>query len=112
VATYQIGELDQRIEIFRQVKSDDGQGGFITSDVLQHTLWAHVITKGGGEVFKFEKVEATAVFTFVIRFNSQLGIQEDDFIRWEGVDYNIRAILKKSGRRLYLEIDAERGVAQ
>lgn len=112
MATYRIGELDQEIEIFRPVETKDGKGGFNTSEVLIHTLDAHVMEKGGGEVFKFEKVEAVASYRFVVRNNDELGILETDIIKWDGDKYNIRFIPKKGLRKLYLEIDAERGVAQ
>ena len=108
---YQIGELDQEIGIYRWTKTPDGQGGFTKSPVLQHSLMAKVRHKGGGEQFKFEKVESIAIVTFVIR-NLGLDIREDDYILWQNVQYNIRAQLDTGARDLYLEIDAERGVAQ
>ena len=109
---YRPGELDQRIKIFRQVKTDDGQGGFDRSDVLQHTLWAKIIVKGGTEVFKFEKVEGTATYIFVVRQSPSLVIQQDDIIEWQGIKFNIRSPLQMSQRKMYLEIEAEKGVAQ
>ena len=112
MANYRIGELDQEVEIYRPTKTQDGKGGFISSDVLLYTLDCFVMEKGGGEVFKYEKVEATANYRFVIRNNEDLGILETDIIKWDGDQYNIRAIPKKGSRKLYLEIDAERGVAQ
>lgn len=112
MAKFRPGELDQRIEIIRQVRTDDGRGGHTRAEVVQYTLWAHVITKGGVEVFKYEKIDAVAVYTFVVRNSKSLVINVTDFIKWDGVQYNIRSPLKKSPRKMYLEIDAERGVAQ
>ena len=109
---YRPGELDQRIEIFRQVKTDDGQGGQDVNEVLQYTLWAKVIVKGGTEVVKYEKVEAVATYIFVVRQSKSLVIQDDDIIKWDGVKFNIRSPLQRSPRRMYLEIEAEKGVAQ
>jgi SPP1 family predicted phage head-tail adaptor len=112
MATYRIGELDQRIEFYRKVRTPDGQGGFTTSEVLQTTVWALIRATGGNEVFKYEKLEAPASYMFVIRYNSELDIREDDLIKWNGDSYNIRSIQQRSTRRMYLEIVAERGVAQ
>ena len=108
---YQLGELDQAIDIYRWTQTPDGQGGFTKSGVLQHGLMAHVRHKGGGEQFKFEKVEAIAITTFVIH-NLGLDIREDDYILWDSVQYNIRSMVKTGDRDIFLEIDAERGVAQ
>mgnify|MGYP000715970185 CR=1 FL=1 len=112
MAKYRPGELDQRIEIIRQVRTDDGRGGHNRTEVVQYTLWALVIVKGGAEVFKYEKVDAVAVYTFVVRNTKSLVINDTDFIKWDGVKYNIRSPLKKSPRKMYLEIEAERGIAQ
>ncbi|NIQ01588.1 MAG: head-tail adaptor protein [Nitrospinaceae bacterium] len=111
MAKFRIGELDQEIQIYRWVRTPDGQGGFTRSATLQHTLMAKLMSKGGGENFRFEKVEAVATFTFVIR-NLGLDIREDDYILFNGEQYNIRNILNKNTRDLYLQIEAERGVAQ
>lgn len=112
MAVFRIGELDQSIGIWRPVFTPDGQGGQLRSEVLQHTLMAHVMARGGGENFKYEKIDAPAFTTFVIRNSSNLDIKENDLIKWGGDDYNIRAIQRTGGRSLYLEINAERGVAQ
>ena len=109
---YKPGELDQRIEIYRQVKTADGRGGFDRVEVLQYTLWAKVKPRQGNEVFKYEKVDSVAVYTFVVRQTPSLVIQDDDIIKWQGTKYNIRAPLAKNPRHLYLDIEAERGVAQ
>ena len=112
MAKYHTGELTDRVKIFRQVKTADGQGGFTRANVLQYTLWALVIVKGGAEVFKNDKIDATALYTFVVRAIKSLVVQDDDIIEWKGVQYNIRAVRIKSSRKLFMEIDAEKGVAQ
>ena len=107
-----VGELDQRIEIIRQVRNPDGRGGHLRTPVVVFKLWALVIQKTGTEIFKYEKLDAVAVYTFVVRNAPSLVIEDTDFIKWDGVDYNIRAPLPKNSRKMYLEISAERGVAQ
>lgn len=104
-----VGELDQRVSIRRETLVADGQGGSTASWADVATVWAHVRPKGGREVVNADRVQGQTMYTFVMRYRSD--IREADVIRWQGVDYNVRAILDRGGRRLYLEVDAERGVA-
>lgn len=105
---YRPGELDQRIEIIRVTTAADGQGGYTRSESTFKTLWAHVRPRGGREQREHGKVEADATYIFTVRFRSDL--TEKDIIRWNGDDYNIRNLLPRTTRSLYLEIEGERGV--
>ena len=109
---YKPGELDQRIKIFRQVKTDDGEGGFTRVPTLIYTLWAKVKPQGGNEIFKFEKVEGPTIYTFTIRQSESVVILLTDYIEWNGVKHNIRPPLDKNTRHLYRDIKTEREVAQ
>lgn len=108
--TYRVGELDQRVTIQRLSTVSDGQGGSTESWADVVTVWAHARPRSGREVVQFDRVNGEHAYMFVIRYRS--GIRESDRLVWQGVNYNIRAINDQSGRKLYLEIDAERGVAQ
>jgi SPP1 family predicted phage head-tail adaptor len=108
---YRPGELDKLITIQRGTETDDGMGGkTIAWNAVVSDLWAHVRPRTANEQERFDKLNATAVYLFVIRYRSDL--LESDRIVWDGVEYNIRSILTKGGRSMYLEIEAERGVAQ
>jgi len=107
---YRVDELDQRITFQRQTLTSDGQGGATKSWATLATVWALARARSGTEVAKMARVEATALYLFVVRYRADL--RESDRIVWGGVNFNIRAINGNSARRLYLEIDAERGVAQ
>lgn len=107
---YDVGELDQRISVKRETRTADGTGGFTVADTTVATLWAHVRPKRGKEVGIHDKVEAPAMYIFAIRYRSDL--LERDRITWNGDDYNIRAILTRGGRKMFLELEAERGVTQ
>ena len=78
---------------------NDADGFLGRGDVLARPE----IVKGGAEVFRYEKVEATAIYTFVVRANKSLVVQDDDFIEWNSVNFNIRAVRKKSLRKLFME---------
>lgn len=107
---WQPGELDQRVTIVRETLASDGQGGSTLSLSTVATVWAKVIARSGHERMYDDRLNAEAGYTFVIRWRSD--VREDDRLSWRGQDYNIRAIAQDGGRKLYLEIDAERGVAQ
>lgn len=104
------GELDQRVTISRETLAADGIGGATVTLATVATVWAKVVAKSGRERMAADRLDAEAGYLFVIRWRSD--VREADRITWGGVDYNIRAIRQDGGRKLYLEIDAERGVAQ
>lgn len=109
--TYRSGELDQLIDIIRNDETEDGVGGVdITPVILVDDLYAHVRPISGSEVNRFDKLNAIMTNLFVVRYRDD--ILETDLILWEGDQYNIRSIPKKGIRAQYLEIYAERGVAQ
>lgn len=110
MANYRPGELDKRITIKREVETPNRSGGFDLSLVDVATIWAHVRPKSGNEFTSETRVNASVSYLFVIRFRNDL--RPSDHIIWNGVSFNIRAILTRGGRDLYLEIDAENGVAQ
>lgn len=108
---YRVGELDKLITIQREVHTPDGRGGQSVSLTNVVTdLFAHVRPRTGREGEQYDRVNATATYLFVIRYRDDL--RESDRIVWDGVQYNIQAILTRGGRSMFLEIDATRGVAQ
>lgn len=110
---FRTGELDQRITFQKRLKVPDNMGGysFTWTDInTLSSVWAHARPKNGREVAQFDRVDAEASYLFVIRNRSD--IQEDYRIVWDGEFFNIRHILKPKSRDLYMQIDAERGVAQ
>jgi SPP1 family predicted phage head-tail adaptor len=110
---YRAGELDQLITIKRETRTDDGMGGATSSlTIVASDLWAHARPRRGKELGEFQGVRAQALYLFVIRNDTDLALEEDDRIEWNGETYNIRAILSEGARSMYLEIEAERGVEQ
>lgn len=103
------GKLDQRIEFFELVKTDDGYGGSNTAPQSVGEAWAEVRPMSVREREEFQRVNAEAGYVFVVRNRQDL--KESYYLEWDGVPYNIRGLKQKSKRALYLEIVAERGVA-
>ena len=106
------GELDQRITIKRKTRTPDGIGGqsFTWSDVS--TVWALVRPAGGRESEDFDRLNAPARYLFVVRYPTPAVFRDEDAIEWDGELYNIRVLKRPKGRSLYMQIEAERGVAQ
>ena len=108
--SYQPGELDQSIVISRGSLTADGIGGNDIAWVTVDTVWAKVMKRNGNETEQAMQIQAEGSYTFVIRYRNDL--LEKDKITWDGADYNITFIQSLGGRKLYLEIEATRGVPQ
>lgn len=104
------GELDQRVTISRETLASDSMGGSTLTLSTVATVWAKVFAKSGRERTAADRLDAESAYTFVIRWRGD--VREADRLVWNGIDYNIRAIGQDGGRKMYLVIDAERGVAQ
>ncbi len=107
---YNPGEMDQRVSVLREARTDDGMGGASVELTTLFEAWAHVRPRSGTEQFIADRVSAEATYLFVIRYRDT--VRDDDIIQWQGVNYNIRMIQTRGPRKLYLEIEAERGVGQ
>jgi len=108
---YRPGELDQRIDIKREVLADDVMGGQTERlENIATCLSAKSRNLSGKESERYDKLNATSLNLFVVRYRDDL--REDDRILWMGEEYNIRHIPNNGGRKLYTEIIAESGVAQ
>ena len=104
------GELKEPITINRETLTSDGMGGNTLAINVLHSTRAKVTPMSGRESADFDQLTSHSMYTFVIRRRS--GIQENDRITWLGTQYNIRSIPDSGPRDLYLELMAERGVAQ
>lgn len=72
------------------------------------TVWAAVAHATGREALVDDRTTATAQTKFTIRNRSD--VAEAMRITWGGDTYNIRSVNRAGGRRMYLEIFADRGV--
>ena len=105
---YSPGELDQYINITRIEYSSDGQGGQNKNIVsMGYDVHAKSRPMSGGEVDRYDKMNAIKMNVFVIRYRDDL--KESDLIEWNNKEYNIRYLKDKGNRSLYLEIFAEAG---
>ena len=107
---FRAGELDQRVEFKSVTTLKDEGGGSSKSFATNFKCWAKVKAKSGNEQNQTDQIEAVGKYQFVIRWRNDF--DEANQIIWNGNAYNITFIAEMGGRKLYLAIDAERGVAQ
>lgn len=106
------GEMRDRIEFQRETRvEDDGGGGSMTWTVL-FSRWAKVAAKSGNERDFARQTQSPADYRIVVRNDSGTRtLLEKDRILWRGHLLNIRFIERAPTRDLFMQIDAELGVA-
>ena len=106
----QVGKMDKRISILREVQTDDGHNGFVSTYPKVCDAWAEIFIASGTENYKFGRVFEKDNYVFVIRSRSDVTIATDDIVDYCNERMNIRHVTKIDGRELYLAIEAEKGV--
>ena len=105
-----IGKLDQLVTIQAQTATPDGIGGVVQGWATVGTTWARVGAVRASETMAEGRMNAEAQVKFTIRARADL--TERHRILWGGVAYNIRGIPVPMTRALYMDVIADRGVAQ
>ena len=103
------GSLDQRVTFKREVRTPDGMGGATVEWQDIATLWAMVRPMTGRERERTNRVDAEMMY--VIKIRNREDLTEKDIAEWRGRTLNLRAVKYAGPREMYLEIDAELGVA-
>ena len=104
------GELDQRVKVQRLSPTPDGYGGTTDQWVEIGEFWAHVRPLSGREIQDFDQLQGEARYLFV--FRNGIDLRDADRLDWYGEQFNIRVRKQPKGRAMYVEVEAERGVAQ
>lgn len=107
------GQLDQLVRLQTFAATADGGGGQTRawSDFATDAdVWAYVSPLRGSEGVQDGAHNATGMWLFTIYNRSD--VSELDRIVWDGVPYNIQRVMRKGTQPIYLNIEAERGVAQ
>lgn len=110
---YSPGELRERVTLRRTTETQDEYGTLVRTPTDIGPFWALVRPMTGREREAAQQLEARADYLFVFRYgvHQEHTITEADTLVWRGAEYNIRFIKDRGPRALYLEIEAERGVA-
>ena len=106
---YHTGELTERVTFRREIRTDDGMGGSEVSWQDVATRWALVRPMSGRERLAADQVEASANYLIVVR--APCDVRESDVAIWGGHTLNIRFVKRRGTRALFLEMEAEMGVA-
>lgn len=106
---YHSGELTERVTFRREVRVPDGMGGSELDWSELGEVWALVRPMSGRERQAAHQIEASADYLIVIR--SPFDVQEADIAEWQGRQLNIRFVKRRGTRSLFLEMEAEMGVA-
>ena len=109
--TQRAGELDQRVELQKEVRVSDGQGGFTREWQAQATVWAQVRPLSGNERAHSERLAAEGGYRVVIRNRDD--VNEAWRVYWidREIGMNIRFSGDPGKRDLYRTMECDRGVA-
>jgi SPP1 family predicted phage head-tail adaptor len=100
--TMQIGKLDRRITVQREmVVGDDGYGNEIIDWGNLATVWARVIQQTGREFFALSAIQAETRVVFHLRFIE--GMTTEDRVDYDGQLHDIHEV-RELGRRAGLEL--------
>lgn len=104
-----IGAMRARLQLQDRTRTPDGAGGYAETWHPVATIWAELKEMRGGESVIAASVTETADAIAVIRFrpNMTAGMRA----LHGSVIYNIRGVRDPDGRREWLELSLERGVA-
>ena len=104
-AAQSIGALRERVDIQRVAETKDAIGSPIQSWSTLATTWAEVRPASGGEAFRRQQMQASAAWTVILRYRSDLTPQMR--IAWRGRLFQIRALENFDLRRRFLGIAAD-----
>lgn len=100
------GKLRHRISILAKstaTRDDDGYPTETWDELFK--VWANYEAISGKEYFQAAAVQAEQQVRFTMRYRAE--ITTDKRIRFDGKDYEIKAVIDKDGRKQYLQVMAE-----
>ena len=101
--------LDQPIQIKRKDQLQQADGSLQTTLSTVADCFAKAKVQRGSESSQSDQIDARSSCVFIIHTRSDL--LEDDVIVWNSRTYNIRFIHDSGLGAIYMDIEAERGVA-
>jgi len=99
------GKLRHRVAILQKQTTIDPDGYPIETWVAAATVWASVEPIAGREYFQAAAVQAQHQVRFTMRYRKD--ITPAMRLRWDGEDYEIKAVIDLEGRRRWLQIMVE-----
>lgn len=77
-----IGEMRDRLQVFRQTKTADGIGGFQTAWELENTIWGKIEEENQNRALNVGQISYQTAYKITIRTNKQIvqpDFSSDDF---------------------------------
>lgn len=99
------GKLRYRVSILKKTTGTDPDGYPIEEWVPIFIVWAEAKPIAGREYFTAAAVQAQHQVRFTMRYRND--ITSDMRLRYDGQDYEIKAILDLGGRRTWLQVMGE-----
>ena len=99
------GKLRHRVAILQKQTTIDPDGYPTEEWVAVTTVWASAEPIAGREYFTAAAVQAQHQVRFTMRYRND--ITSDMRLRYDGQDYEIKAILDLGGRRAWLQVMGE-----
>ena len=100
-------KYDRIIEILKTTTVSDGYGGNIVTDELDYNIWANVTAKTSNRLNENGQNDNFVQTTFTVRNRVNLAISiKDNFIKYNGLIYNIDSLLNLDLDNIDLEIQA------
>ena len=102
------GELDQLVTLYHRTLTPDGMGGSTASlTAYASDIWAKVVPMTGAERERSMRTEQTVMYNVVIR--NRTDVAPTDVVGWNSRQMNIRSIMDRGERHLYLQLECELG---
>lgn len=112
--TIATGSMREKVRIERLSQVGDGMGGFTSNwQSIAANLSARIVPLGGTERLIAEGLQATGMFTIVIRYSTDVAsVTGADRLVNErtGVTYNIRNVSNPDERHRFIQIVCETGI--
>lgn len=99
------GKLNRRITIQKKIITYDSYNQPVETWEDAFTVWAEVLTTGGGEFYAAQKVNAQTQVVFNIRFTK--GVSVTDRVKFEGRIFEILSVNDLNAGRVKLQISAK-----
>ena len=97
----------KQIEVWQTTNVNDGYGGKTVTTALAFTMWAHVETKRASRTNENGQNDNFVQTVFTVRNRYDLGLSiKDNFIKYNGLIYNIETLLNVDLDNIDLQIVA------
>jgi SPP1 family predicted phage head-tail adaptor len=99
------GQLRHKAKIFENITTEDEIGGQTSTLSLICECWMGFVTSKGKEQQLNDVLASVESVQAIVRYN--IAINTDCVVECDGVQYNIRAVIRQNDKRLYMILDLE-----